>query len=169
MKRLLTVALFLIPMVAALAQDMSSPKQVTDLGWMVGKWSGSGKMAFGGQETAMTTTMTVSFDGQFLKLVSTDASSQYKATKTSMIGWDAAKSQYVSYSFINFAPTARIAHGKMDAGKLVMVSDPWEAEGMTMVLRETMSKLSDTKCGLILEFKNGDKWDKSMDYVLTKK
>ena len=67
------------------------------------------------------------------------------------------------------APTARIEHGKMDGGKLVMVSEPWKAEGMTAVSRETTWKISDTKCGLLMEFKNGDKWLKEMDFVLTKR
>ena len=169
MKRLLTAALLIMPMVSVFAQDMSPPKEVKDLGWMVGTWSGSGKMAFGGHETEITTTMTVSFEGQFLRAVSTDKSAQFTTTKTTMTGWDAAKGQYTSYSFTNFAPTARIGHGKLDGSKLEMTSDPWEAEGMTAVVRETMSNISDTKCGLLMEFKNGDKWVKAMDYVLTKK
>jgi len=163
------VALFLTPMVSAFAQDMSAPKEVKDLGWMVGTWSGSGKIAFGGQETEITSSITFSFDGQFLKAVSTDKSSGFTMTKTAMIGWDAAKSEYVSYTFTNIAPKARIAHGKMDGNKLVMVSDPWEAEGMTSVARETLSKISDTKCGSMIEMKIGDKWMTGMDFVLTKK
>lgn len=169
MKRLFTAVLFLIPLVSALAQDMSPPKEITDLGWMVGTWSGTGKIAFGGHEVEITSTMTVSFEGQFLKAVSADKSAGSTLTKTTMTGWDAAKSQYVSYTFTNMAPTARIAHGKMNGSKLEMVSDPWEAEGMTAVDRETMSKLSDTKCGFMMEFRKGDKWVKGMDFVLTKK
>ena len=57
----------------------------------------------------------------------------------------------------------------MDGGKLVMVSDPWEAEGMTATFRETASKISDTQYGLLLEAKMGDNWEKAMDFVLTKK
>src|ERR1043166_7667877 len=98
MRRLVTAALFLVPMVSALAQDISPPKEVKDLGWMVGTWSGRGKIAFGGHETEITTTMTVSFDGQFLKSVSTDKSAGSTLTKTTMTGWDAAKGQYISYT-----------------------------------------------------------------------
>jgi hypothetical protein len=169
MKRLSTAALFLVTMVSAFAQDMSAPKEIKNLGWMVGTWSASGKIAFGGRETAITSTVTSSFDGQFLKLTSVDKSGGYTMTKTEMIGWDAAKSEYVSYTFTNMAPKARIAHGKMDGNKLVMVSEPWQAEGMTSVARETMSKISDTKFGSMLEMKSGAKWVKGMDFVLTKK
>ena len=168
MKRLLAAAIFLTPMVSAFTQDMSRPKKVADLGWMVGTWSGSGKIAFGGRETEIESTMTVAFDGQFLKTVSVDKSGGFKLTKTSMLGWDAAKSEYVSYTFTNMAPKPRIAHGNMDGAKLVMVSEPWEAEGMTAVARETTSKISESKCGFAMEFKNGDKWIKGMDFVLAK-
>ncbi len=169
MKRLLTAVLFLVSMVSAFAQDTSPPKEVSDLGWMVGTWSGSTKIAFGGHETAINSEMTISFDGQFLKTVATDESSGSKLTKTSMIGWDVAKGEYVSYTFTNIAPAPRIEHGKMDGAKLVLVSDPWQAEGMKAVIRETVSKVSDTQYGLVMEFKNGDKWVKGVDFVLTKK
>ncbi|MES1147302.1 MAG: DUF1579 family protein [bacterium] len=169
MKRLLPVVILLLPMVSAFGQDIARPKEISDLAWMVGAWEGSGKIAFGGQETEITTSMTVSFDGQFLKSVSSDKSSGFTLTKTSMLGWDATKSQYVSYTFTNMAPTARIAHGKLEGGKLVMTSDPWEAEGMTAVMKETVSNVSDTKCGYKLELKTGEKWATGMDFVLNKK
>jgi hypothetical protein len=168
MNRLLMAALFLLPVVSALAQDYGPPQQVKDLGWMVGTWSGSGKIAFGGHEVEITSTMTVSFDGQFLKAVSADKSAGSILTKTTMTGWEPKKSEYISYTFTNAAPTARIAHGKLNEGKLEMVSDPWEAEGFTMVARETLSKLSDTKFGMKMEYQSGDKWITGMDIVLTK-
>ncbi len=168
MKGLWAAALLLAPMVSALSQDLGPPKQVKDLGWMVGTWSGTGKIAFGGHSVGITSTMIVSFDGQFLKSVSTDKSAGYTLIKTTMTGWEPAKSQYVSYTFTNMAPTARIAHGKWDGKRLEMVSDPWEAEGTTSVDRETMSKISDTKYGLMMEYKDGEKWVKGMDFVLTK-
>jgi hypothetical protein len=168
MRRLLTVALFLAPMVAVLAQDYGPPQQVKDLGWTLGTWTGSGKIAFGGHEVEITSTMTVSFDGQFLKAVSADKSAGSTLTKTTMTGWEPKKGEYISYTFTNAAPTARIAHGKLAGSTLQMISDPWEAEGFTMVARESMSKISDTKCGLVMEYQQGDKWVKGMDIVLTK-
>jgi hypothetical protein len=161
--------LFLTIILLAHAQDPGTPQQVKDLSWMVGTWSGSGKIAFGGHEVDITSTMTVSFDGQFLRETSIDKSAGSALTKTTMTGWDAAKNQYISYTFTNAAPTARIAHGNLQGATLEMVSDPWEAEGFTMVARESMSKISDTKCGLKMEYKNGDKWMTGMDFILTKK
>jgi len=155
-------------MVSVFAQDLAPPQQVKDLSWMVGTWSGTGKISFGGHEVEITSTMTISFDGQFLKAVSADKSAGSTLTKTTMTGWEPAKSQYISYTFTNMAPTARIAHGALTDNKLEMISDPWDAEGFTMVSRETMSKTSDTKIGLKMEFKQGDKWISGMDFVYTK-
>ncbi len=163
------VALFIATTGSAFTQDMSPPKEVKDLSWMVGTWTGSGKISFGGQETEIISTMTVDFDGQFLKLASVDDSHGFKMTKTVMIGWDAKKSQYISHSFTNLSPTARVAHGKIEGAKVVLISDPWEAGGRTAVARETLSKISDSKVGVMMEFKNGEKWDKGMDFVLSKK
>ena len=168
MKRLLTAALLMATVVSIFAQDLAPPQQVKDLGWMVGTWSGTGKISFGGHEVEITSAMTVEFEGQFLKAVSKDTSEGSTLTKTTMTGWEPGKSQYISYTFTNMAPTARIAHGKLNGSALEMVSDPWEAEGFTMVSRETMSKISDTKIGMKLEYKQGDKWITGMDFVLTK-
>ena len=169
MKRFLTAALFLAALVSVLAQDYGPPKQIKDLSWMLGTWSGTGKIEFGGHSVNITSSMTVSFDGQFLKAVSSDKSAESTLTKTTMTGWDTKKNEYVSYTFTNMAPTARIAHGTLHAGALQMVSEPWEAEGFTMVERETMSSVSDTKCNLTLEYKGGEKWVKGMDFVFTKR
>jgi len=109
MKRLLTAALLMATMVSVFAQDLAPPQQVKDLSWMVGTWSGTGKISFGGHEVEITSTMTISFDGQFLKAVSADKSEGSTLTKTTMTGWEPAKSQYISYTFTNMAPTARIA------------------------------------------------------------
>ena len=168
MKRFLTAALLAVPVVLVFAQDYAPPKQIKDLSWLVGTWSGSGQISFGGHSVDITSTMTVSFDGQFLKVVSTDQSSGSTLTKTTMTGWEPTTKEYISYTFTNMAPTARIAHGTLNGSALQMVSDPWQAEGFTIVERETMSKLSDTKCKLTLEYKDGEKWVKGMDFVYTK-
>lgn len=168
MKGFLAASLLMAPLAYVLAQDTDPPKEVKDLAWMVGSWSGKGQIAFGGHEVEITSKITASFDGQFLKTTSTDKSSGSTLTKTTMTGWDPAKNEFVSYTFTNMAPTARIAHGKLDGGKLVMVSEPWKAEGMTTVSRETMWRVSDSKWGLTIEFKQGDKWIKGMDFTLEK-
>lgn len=155
--------------VSAMAQQTQTPNQVTDLGWMVGTWSGSGKFTFGGQEMDLSSTMVFSFEGQFLKSVTTTEMGAMKMDETMMMGWNEPKKEYVSYTFTGFAPMPGIKHGKMDGSSLVMVSEPWEVEGQSVVSRSTYAKVSDTKFRLTMELKDGDKWDKAMDLELTKK
>lgn len=169
MTPLLALALSLPVAASAPRQEVPVPKPVADLAWMLGTWSGKGTIAFGGRETAIESTTTIGFDGQFLKLVSADASGGFTMTKTVMVGWDASKSRYDSYSFTNLAPKPRIAHGKMEGNKLVLESEPWEAEGMTAIARETMTRISPDQLGVMMEFKIGEKWAKGMDLVLGKK
>lgn len=169
MKLALALVTLLSLSVIASTQELAPPKEISNLSWIVGTWSGSGKISFGGNETPITSTATVSIDGQFLKAVTADSSSGFTLSKTTMTSWEAAKSQYTSYSFTNIAPTARIAHGKSETDKMVMVSEPWTAEGMTAVFRESLSKVSDKKIELVLEMKMGEKWSQMLDIVLTKK
>ncbi len=167
MKCLLMVALLVVPILSTRAQEMGPPKEVKNLGWSVGTWTGNGKIAFGGQETPISSATTISY-GMFLKVVSSDKSTGFTMTKTAMIGWDAKKNEYISDTFTNMSPIARIAHGKVDGNKLIMVSNPLEAEGMSMVARETMLKVPATKVGSMMEYKMGEKWMTGMDFVLTK-
>ena len=57
----------------------------------------------------------------------------------------------------------------MEGADLVMTSEPWEVEGVSVVSRATYAKVSETKFRSMMEFKNGDKWEKAMDIELTKK
>src|SRR5437868_1258990 len=101
MKHLLAALFLLVFVASAISQDLAPPKEVKDLGWMVGTWAGSGKIAFGGHEVEITSTMTASFDGQFLKAVSTDKSTGSTLSKTTMTGWEPKENRYVSYTFTN--------------------------------------------------------------------
>ncbi|MBS1705988.1 MAG: DUF1579 family protein [Armatimonadetes bacterium] len=152
--------------VPAIGQELKPLKEIENLSWMVGTWSGSGEISFGGNKVTIKTTMVVSMDGQFLKATATDESSGFKMTKMTMTEWNAAKKQYISYTFTNIGSTARVAHGTFADKSLSMISDPWEAEGMTAVMRETVTKLDTTKCGYSLELKQDNKWAKVMDFVL---
>ncbi|MBL8088347.1 MAG: hypothetical protein JNM85_09815 [Chthonomonas sp.] len=169
MKRIALTSACVLLGVSALAEDLTAPKEIKDLGWMIGTWSAETKIKFGAKETKIASSMIVSYDGMFLKAVATDKSDDFTLTKTTMTSWDAAQSQYVSYAFTNIAPTARIARGTMIEGKLVLTSDPWEAEGMKTAIRETMWKVSEKKIGLKMEMQVKDKWVTGMDLVMTKK
>jgi len=152
-------------MVSAFAQSFDPPQQVTDLKWMLGTWTGKGKMEMMGTAMDTSITMTTTMEGQFLKSVSVYDMGAVKMEETQYVGWNEEKKEYTSWAFTNLAPTPRIEHGKMENGAMVMTSESWQG----MVGRGTMKKISETKVGFLLEFQNESKWDKAMDIELTKK
>lgn len=170
MKKLLLAvfAFALVGVASAQAPDTTPPKELGELSWLHGTWKGTGAFNFGGMEIEVATKMAVSMDGQFIKFVSTNDYGMIQATETMMLGWDAAKSMYVSYAFSNLSPMPRREAGKKEGDSFVMISDPWEIMGQAMVSRSTMTKMSDTKVKFMLEFKAGDAWEKASEMELTK-
>ncbi|MGE0002711.1 MAG: DUF1579 family protein [Fimbriimonadaceae bacterium] len=170
MRKILLSLLTVAAMGTAFAQvpDLNPPKEIEELAWLKGNWAGSSKFSFGGMELEVSTKMSVSMDGQFLKSVSTNDYGMLQATETMLLGYDAAKNSYFAYAFTNMAPTPRKENGKMEGGSLVMVSDPWDIMGQATVSRGTMTKLSDTKLKFKLEFKAGDGWELASEMEMTK-
>ena len=168
MKHLLTTitaALMIVGAAHAQVPSMDPPEEIMNLKWMVGDWSAQGKFDMMGTASDTKVTMTNSFDGQFLKSVSSFDFGTFKMDETQYMGWNAAKSQYSSWAFANMSPEPRIEHGKMTGDTLVMTSEPWQ--GTTG--RVTLTKVSDTKMKFTLEFQNGEKWEKATDMEFTKK
>ena len=169
MKRALFTLLAVVSIASALAQTTDPPSQITDLKWMVGTWTGSGKFAIQGMEMDMTVTITCSIEGQFLKTVAVNDYGAIKMEETQYTGYDADKKEYFAYSFTNVSPAPRVQRGKMEGASLVMLSEPWTVMGDTMTARGTTTKVSETKMKMGLDFKNDDKWDKASEIELTKK
>ena len=168
--RKLCVALLVVASCGLMAQLPSTepPAEVKKFDWMIGKWKGAGSMALQGMEMSFTTEMTNSYEGQFLKSVSTIDYGMIQVTETMFTGFDPGKGEYFSYAFTNMAPKPRIEFGKLDGETLVMVSEPWEIMGQSISSRATMKKTSDTKARFVVEFKMGDAWEKATDMELTK-
>jgi hypothetical protein len=171
MRRFLIATILVVStagLAAAQAPDLQPPAEVSKLGWLAGKWSGSGGFSFGGMEMTVNIGMEVGFDGQFLKIVSKNDYGVLVATETMMLGYDAAKSRYTSWAFTNITPVPRIEHGTLEGDSLVMVSEPWPVMGQDTVSRSTMTKLGDTKVKFKLEFKAGESWEPVAELELTK-
>lgn len=148
--------------------DLNPPPEVKALEWMVGTWKGKSEFSFGGMDMEVSTSMACSFEGQFLKTVSTNDYGMVQMTETMYTGWDAEKGEYVSWAFTNISPVPRVERGKMEGGVATFVSEPWGIMGQDMVSRTTVQKLSPDKLKFTLEFKAGDGWEKAADMELTK-
>lgn len=160
-KALFALALVTFAVVGfAQGMDQSPPQQVKDLGWMVGKWTGTMDMDMDGQKTHMTVDVDIAFEFKFLKMTSVMDMQVVKMNEISYVFWDAKASKYAIHTYTDFADTPRIESGDMKDGALVTESLPWVVGGMPepTVGRSTMKKVTDSEISTMLEFKQGDKW-----------
>jgi hypothetical protein len=113
----------------------------------------------------------VEMEGQFLKMTSKTDFGMFQMTETSYLGWNAVAKKYDCWVFSNMAPAPRIEHGGFVGDAWVMESEPWATGDAAPPTtgRVSMTKKSDTEMQVLLEFKNGDKWDKVSEGTLTKK
>lgn len=169
--RVLAAISFLVLGASAFAQvpDLNPPKQITDLSWSVGEWSGTMHWDMQGQQSDGPTTLVIDMEGQFLRQKSTQEVMGMAMTETAYMGWNEKDKRYDCWSFTNFAPTPRLEHGTVNGNTWVMESEPWDVMGQLTTGRSTVTKVSDTEMKMVLEFKMGDTWTKVSEGTLKKK
>lgn len=145
-----------------------APKEITDLKWLEGSWTGSGTFAADGQEAVTKITVTFKLEGMFLVGTITNNVMGMEMIEKRYLGWSASKKQYEAYTFTNFAPTPRVERGEMKEGLLVTVSEPWEVGGGFTTGRFTLGKKGDSQLIYRIEFKMGEQWTPVTDLILTK-
>jgi hypothetical protein len=170
--RIALIAAWLAMSLVSVAQDMPSmepPPELKKLEWMLGDWTIDSHWDMNGQEFDSAGTLKVSWEGQFLKMVSSSDMMGAKFDETSYLGYDAKEKKYVLWSFTNWAPTPRVERGNFEGEAFVTVSDPWDVAGQTVTGRATQKKVSDTEATMTLEFKMGDSWVKVAESKAKKK
>jgi hypothetical protein len=151
------------------ASDLKPPKQISDLSWSVGKWSGSIHWTEPGTpEMDVMTTLVIDLEGQFLREKMTQEMMGLPITETAYMGWNEKEKRYDCWAFSNFAASPRIEHGTIDGKKWVFESEPWAVMGQSVVGRSTVVMVSDTDMRMTLEFKMGDNWAKVAEGTLKK-
>lgn len=155
------------------AQEMSDqpPAELKKLEWLIGTWTGKFDWSMEGMESSVDMTWTNSWDGTFMKGVSTMDMMGMMIKETSYLAWDKGKNQYSMWTFTNFAPMPRIEHGKLEGDKVITISEPWDVgmPGGPTVSRATLIRLSANEMDFLLEFKMGDSWTKAASGRLKKK
>lgn len=168
-----TMTLLLACLVAGIAvaqPSMTPPAELKALDWMKGEWTGTFKMTMEGSTMEMTSWMKVSMEGQFMKFESTNEWGGMKMTEVGFLGWNASTKKYGMWTFTNMSPEPRIESGAINAGKLVMTSQPWTVmEGMTMTSRVTLWESAPGKQDFKMEFQQDGKWVDVGGGQLTKK
>lgn len=149
---------------AAIAQMPAEiPKELKDLEWMLGEWSGKATWEFpGAPKMEAEMSFTTVWDGPFMKSTSAQDMGGMKVIETMYMAWDADKKRFSSWTFTNFAATPRIEHATMEGGNFVAISEPWSI-GMPepMISRATTIRKSDTEFEFTLELKDGETWAKA--------
>ncbi|MBX3111443.1 MAG: DUF1579 family protein [Fimbriimonadaceae bacterium] len=155
----------------AQAPDQEPPKEIKDLSWLVGTWTGTSAMDMEGQKADVQVSVTVTMDMKFIKMVSVNDMGFFKLNEVTYLHWDAKAKKYGMSSYTDMADTPRVEEGEYKDGALVTVSKPWDVPGMPepTTSRSTMKKVSDTEITIILEFKQGDKWVQVMKGNVKKK
>lgn len=165
------MAILVATWAGAFAQLVQAPAELKKLDWLLGTWEGKVAWTMPGMSGDSTMTMKSEWDGAFFKSVSTTDMGGMKSVETGYGWYDKDKKLYKFCTFTNFAPTPRFESGTFENDTLTMVSDPWETgmPGPATVARATMVKKSATEATFMLEFKNGDKWDKVAEGKFLKK
>jgi hypothetical protein len=170
--RLLSLLAFALAAIPAFAQMPETPAEITKLAWAVGDWEGTMKWTMAGMPPGSESkdTWKVEIDGQFIKSTATTDMMGMSMKETSFVGWDAANNRYNGWGFSNWAPTPRIDHGTVNGDVWVMESEPWVVGGEAPTVgRSTVTRKSDTEMTYLLEFKDGDKWNKIAEGTFKKK
>lgn len=105
--------------------------------------------------------METRYDGKFVYSESVMDMMGMKMVEKAFLSYDAATKSYKSYTFTNWAATPRIETLTVKGDVLVFLSEPWDGgDGKLTSSRATMTKVSATEAKFLLEFKDGDKWNK---------
>lgn len=153
------------------AQTSEAPAEIKSLDWMIGEWTAAIKWSMMGMNADGPITWKVEKEGPFMKQSTVMEMLGSKMTESSYLGWDAKKKKYWMHSYTNFAPTPRIEWGEQKGDVMILISDPWEVSsptGAATVSRSTMTRKGE-EVHFVLEFKNGEKWDKVGEGVFKKK
>jgi hypothetical protein len=155
---------------ASIAQDvpeLGPSAELKKLDWMVGDWKAANTdFTVMGQAMKMDATMSVSWEGMFMK-----AQTQQEFdvgvifTELMMMGYDADSKKYKSSAYTNFSPEPRVGEGELKGSVLSIDNKPWRSPGGTSESRIKFTKKSDDKITFKLELKIEDgEWEDATEF-----
>lgn len=168
-RTLSSVALGLM-VLASNAQEMGPPAELKVLEPMLGSWTGKLDYDMMGEKGAMDIKITYSWEGMMLKGVQDYTMGEFKMNETSFTFWNDKTKKVTTHFYATFAPTPRIETLSMKGQSQVWLGEPWTvAPGMDVIGRATITVNPDkTTMDYLLEFQEGDKWNKVIWGVLKK-
>ncbi|MBX3119104.1 MAG: DUF1579 family protein [Fimbriimonadaceae bacterium] len=153
--------------------DMSPPKEVSKLDFMLGKWTGSYTSYMEGMEMSMKGTIVTkkAVGGRYVQSDHTySGKGMPEMSGMHMASYDPETKEYFGYWFDSTAPGAMEMRGNFMGATLRMVSKPTAVPGMPepIVMRAWYTKVSATKIDFLLEMKMGNDWAPMMKGTMTK-
>jgi hypothetical protein len=174
--KLITAVLLAAASVVAVAQDMdlTPPKEMGNIAWMQGHWTGVEKYTMPDGSTSDGTSIVhcaSAIGGRFQQSTHQMKMQGMEFAGMMLVSYDSAKKKYVAWWFDQASSSDMKAWGDLNGNTLIFVSEPTEMPGMPekVVMRMTFTKVSDTKMTLVIDQKAGDKWQKFLDGTYTKK
>ncbi|MBS1722957.1 MAG: DUF1579 family protein [Armatimonadetes bacterium] len=155
----------------AFAQDMMAPipGEMKELDYLVGTWEG--EMNMNGMKMKAGFKAEKILGGRYIREMHTyTMGDNMQMTGMFLMTYDEKQKNWLSYWFDQSEAGNMEMRGGMEGGKYVAESKPMEMMDMkNVVMRATWTKVSDTKCTMSLDMKNGDKWDQMMEATYNKK
>jgi len=150
---------------------MGPAPEMKDVDFLVGHFKGTANFYFNGQKSSgpceanTERVMNKCFVQSHIKYSMTmPGMSPMDMAGMHLLTYDAKTKQYVSYWFDSTATNDMHLKGNFDNGKLVLVSEPTDIEGMgKVVMRSTWWKNTNGSVGFGLDMQQGEKWVPMMD------
>ena len=139
------------------------PRQMSDVGFLVGDWVGSA----GGATVRLEVSRGPS--GRSLSyLLSVSARVIKSFSDQGFIWWDREAAAYRSFAMSSLSNEPRREIGRIDQGALVMVSEPFEVDGRSERTRRSFTKDgAGIKCDIAL--RDGEAWKSKLSVRLAKR
>jgi len=149
---------------AAHSQFAAPPKELKQLDFLLGTFTGTAKTTMGDMKIKMTTTPAEG--GMFLKTVSDFEVGPIKFTETMYTAWNDKDKKFHAWGFQSMVPMPRQESGELKGNVLTFISEPWEMMGTSYVSRSTMTLVKDGELTFVLEHKIGEEWSKQGEATL---
>ena len=150
--------------VLAILQAVSAaPKQMADVAYLLGDWSGSASGA------SVSLDVSKGPGNRSLKFELRVSGSLIRTfTDEGFLWWDGQAAAYRSHAMSSVSNEPRREIGRISSGALVMVSEPFEVAGVSERTRRTFSRESDG-LRLKLDLRNGDAWKSGFSVLLKRR
>lgn len=165
MKSLICLSFVVACVSNAFTQDPSTyatPKEVSQLDWMLGNYGGSMKFTMPGAspiDTKCNIKAGKTLGGRFVQSAVSYDLMGMKAEGMQLLTYDPAIKKFRGWWFDSMTSEGMEMDGTLSDGTLVMVSKPMNIPGMGLATyRATWKKASEKVVAFTMESKDGDKW-----------